>query len=507
MAGIALAIGLTGNQPRAARTITSGPVVHIENGALRGEALANGGCAYRGVPFAAPPVGPLRWRAPERATGWQGIREATHFGPACPQHALTEGSATLATGFSEDCLTLNIWTPPAASPANQQRYPVLVAIHGGALVNGSAAGPVFDGAALARRGIVVVTIQYRLGRFGFFAHPALQTTGDDSCTINFGFLDQIAALQWVQRNIGVFGGDADRVTIMGESAGAMSVLMLMASPLARGLFAAAIAQSPPARIDFVSAEAALKAGEAFTESIGLADASPEALRALPAEALLPGTHFLDRDTPTFAGPAVDGRVAPTTVMAAFANRQQAEVPLLIGATGLEMGAFPDGHVLAVFAQLPEDLQQALNATHDRGNHRPAIDNAADAIGDLAFVEPARAIARLAAAAGQPVWLYRFDMVASHLRATRRGAHHASDVSYAFDTLGQTDSDTNADDLSAAHQWADIFAQFIRTHSPNGKSLPGWPRFNDHEELLHMGTNGAASMADPWQARLDLLDTT
>lgn len=481
------------------------PQVRVAQGELRGADLPGGGGVYRGVPYAAAPVGPLRWRAPQDAPPWRGVRDAAVFGPSCPQPPFP-GDPNASTGpFSEDCLFLNIWTPAATASAPRGKLPVLVSIHGGGLTNGGGAWPVFDGAALARRGIVVVTINYRLGRLGFFAHPALEAEGRGSSGVNFAHMDQIAALTWVKHNIRAFGGDPRRVTIAGESAGGASVQALMISPQARGLFSAAIAQSAPARQVFASKAAAIRAGEAFARSVG-APNDLEALRRVPIDQVLKGVTFFQQDPETYAGPTIDGRVIPESLMAAFAAGRQARVPYLLGSTGLELGALPEAYGEIGLKRLSPESQAAVLAAYDpKGERKPGA-VAIDALSDIAFAEPARANARAAAAFGQSVWIYRFEYVPEHERASTRGARHASDVAYTFDTLGLVDPKATLRDLQAAHQVADYWANFIRFHDPNGGALPRWPRVAEAgEPILRMGAEAFLAGPDPRVAKLDVLE--
>jgi para-nitrobenzyl esterase len=311
--------------------------VSIESGVLRGAAVADI-ASFKGVPFAAAPTGELRWRAPQPALHWKGERDATRFGSICPQTDFPGGAAIVGVLRSEDCLFLNVWAP-AAGIGKRAVLPVLVSIHGGGMVNGSGSDAVFDGAALANRGLVVVTFNYRLGRLGFFRHPAIDAEAAKAgeATGNFAFMDQIAALEWVKANIARFGGDPVRVTIAGESAGGVSVLAMMTSPRAKGLFSAAIAQSAVPRFDFVAGPDAEKAGIAFAASAGLSGADAKALRDIPVATLLKGAEFFSQDRKTYSGPMVDGTVIVHSLMPAFVAGQQARVPMIVGTTGRELG--------------------------------------------------------------------------------------------------------------------------------------------------------------------------
>lgn len=480
------------------------PRAKLDAGEVQGAALASGAAMFKGIPFAAPPVGPLRWRGPQPVIPWTDVRTTTAYGPSCPQNPFPGDANPLAGPFSEDCLYLNVWAPPGAKAGDG--LPVLFSIHGGGLVNGGAGGPVFEGEALARRGIVVVTINYRLGRLGFFAHPLLQAAGGDGAGVNFGFMDQIAALQWVQRNIAAFGGDPERVTIAGESAGGASVQMLMVSPRSRGLFSAAIAQSSPARSDFVPMAAALKAGSTFARKAGLGKGGVDALRDLPMDRILSGVTFFRQDRRVYSGPAIDGDIIPLATMPAFAAGCQARVPYMVGTTGLELGGIPAFFAKAAFAKTPKDELAAILAVYDQTGERKREEVAWESLSDRELGEPARQTARLAAGAGQPVWIYRFNYIAEHSLARQLGAHHASDVPYTFDTLGLVDSKASPPDLRMAQVVADYWVNFVRFHDPNGASLPAWGQAGaGGDQIMRFEQDGPHFGPDPRAARFDALE--
>jgi len=502
-----MAMAFTTIMPTSAATAQ--PVATIDSGKLAGVAVNEAIVAFKGIPYAAAPVGPLRWRAPQSAPLWTGTRPATDFGAICPQTPFPGGPVPANAPQAEDCLFLNVWMPATAlRPDGSRRsagLPVLVSIHGGGLVNGSGSDPVFDGGALARRGIIVVTFNYRLGRLGFFRHPALTAENADATLGNYGFMDQIAALQWVRRNIARFGGDPARVTIAGESAGAVSVQTMMISPLARGLFAAAIAQSSAPRIDFASSTAAELAGSAFAAGAGVPGNDLKALREIPIPQLLKDAEFFKQDRKTYSGAMVDGTLVPELLMTAFAAGHQAKVPYIGGANGRELGGLPGFAVTALVAQLPSPAQALMKQVYDPGGDRPATDFGIDFLSDQALVEPARTLVKATAKAGQPSWTYRFDYVAEHLRATTPGATHASDVAYTFATIGKVDPMASDADRRVADMVADYWANFVRTHDPNGPGLPAWPRANaGGDPILLIGNMGIAAGPDPRAARLDAL---
>ena len=338
---------------------TQQPTVRIATGALAG--VAEGDVqVFRGIPYAAPPVGALRWHEPEPAAPWRGVRDASRYGAACPQPPLHKEAWAQVGPTSENCLFLNVWRPARAGS-----YPVMVFVHGGAFTYGAAGVPLYDGANLARRGAVIVTINYRLGRLGFFAHPALTDDDPDGELGNYGIMDQIAALRWVRSNIAAFGGDPHNVTLFGESAGAGSVQVLMGSPAARGLFQKAISESgaggavlAPIRGGPKSAEAQ---GKAWAVGIGVPDATAAQLRALPLDRVI-GAAF----------PFIDGKVVVASPGEPFLCGTEAKIPLLIGANSdesslagnnqqiarLVLGARYDAFARAYAAAEPEKPPQA-----------------------------------------------------------------------------------------------------------------------------------------------------
>ena len=309
----------------------SGNQVKIANGQLVGTSGKNGIRTFKGIPFAAPPVGDLRWKAPQPVKNWNGVRKANKFGPRAMQLALFGDMGFRSDGMSEDCLYLNVWTP---AKSGQERRPVLVYFYGGGFVAGDGSEPRYDGESMAKRGIVAVTVNYRLGVFGFMAHPELTKESPKKASGNYGFLDQAAALRWVKKNIAAFGGDPNKITIAGESAGSYSVSAQMASPLAKNLIAGAIAESGSLlslqkTMGLAQAE---ESGEKFATT--LEAQSLAALRALPANQLLEATR--KPGTPRFAV-IVDGYFFPKSPADIFAAGEQAHVPLLAGWNSEESG--------------------------------------------------------------------------------------------------------------------------------------------------------------------------
>lgn len=433
---------------------------------------------YKGVPFSAPPVGPLRWRAPEAVKPWAGVRHATTFAPACLQNGVSM-TGEVPPRTSEDCLYLNVWTP-VINPA--AKLPVLVWIHGGGFTNGSASMPLYWGDRLARRGIVVVTVAYRLGAFGFLAHPELSAESVQKSSGNYGFLDQIAALQWVQRNIGALGGDPARVTIAGQSAGAMSVNMLMASPLAKGLYHRAIGQSggsfEPLQIaPHYLLSNAEKDGASFAASLGAP--SIAALRRLAPETLLKA------DAGRISHPVVDRHVLPQTSFDAFSQHRQAPVPLLVGVNSEEARSLSDmskvkaatfaADITKRFGPLPPPLIEAypFQTDDEARTARVAFET------DLRFGWNMWTWARLHAASGAPVFSYRFAQhppFPSNSPYAGWGPAHFAELWYMFDHLEQAPWSWRAEDRRVAELMTAYWVNFVKTGNPNGAGVPAWPIF-------------------------------
>jgi para-nitrobenzyl esterase len=479
--------------------------VVVESGPLTGR-REDGLAVFRGVPYAAAPVGPLRWRPPQPVAAWTTERSAERFGDDCMQNRFLLDSAPSKQDISENCLHLNVWAP-ARRPAAP--LPVMVWIHGGGFVIGSSAP--YDGAALARQGVVVVTFNYRLGRFGFFAHPALVAEHPDEPTGDYGYMDQIAALKWVQRNIGTLGGDPGNVTLFGESAGGGSVLALMSSPQARGLFHKAIVESgggrdrlPRLTADTADHPAAVKAGLAFAAKADIKDPGPDALRALPAKAVLGDLNFLNnRDNPTYAGPMVDGRIILDDPDVAFARGEVAKVPFLIGVNSDELG-FPGlggwiKDVVGKFGAREAGLREAYDPA---GGDRELQ---AHMLSEVVFAEPARNLAALHAAHGQRAWLYRFAYVNEAERGKLKGAQHAAEIPYVFDAVGAMVKGSTEADRRMGATLSAYWTRFARSGDPNGAGQPAWPAYTPaRDEFLEFTNQGPRAQKEPNGARLDYI---
>ena len=459
----------------------------VESGAIEGTREQDV-TVYKGVPFAQPPIGALRWREPLPAGSWSGVRQTTSFAPACMQTGTSmPGEAPPIT--DEDCLYLNIWTP-ASAPGS--RLPVLVWIYGGGFTNGSASMPLYWGDALARKGIVVVTVAYRTGAFGFLAHPQLTAESIHHSSGNYGLLDQIAALKWVQRNIAAFGGDASRVTVAGQSAGAMSVSILMASPLTRGLFQRAIGQSggffEPVQLAprFMLANAE-RDGVAFAQAAGAN--SLDALRRLPAAALLKA------DAGNISHPVIDHLVTPETPFEVFSAGRQHDVPLLVGTNAEEARALVDvtkvtastfaAGIQKSFGQLPPELLAAYPFTTDEQARQARIAFETD----LRFGWDVWAWARLHAShKAQPVYVYRFAHTPPFPLSSpyaNWGASHFAELWYVFSHLNQQPWKWAAQDHHLADVMSSYWVNFIKTGNPNAETIPRWPAFNGVKGPVHI----------------------
>ena len=431
--------------------------------------------AWLGIPYAAPPVGELRWKPPQPPRPWSGVRAMEEFGPPCMQPP-REGQRLEP---SEDCLTLNIWAPKKA-----ENHPVMVWIHGGAFRQGSGSLPAYSGASLARKGLVVVTINYRLGDFGFFAHPELTREARGAATGNFGLMDQIAALEWVRKNIAAFGGDPGNVTIFGESAGAASVIVLMASPKARGLFHRAIAESgglgTGRRLEDLE-----RLGVQRAKEWGAADL--KALRALPAKEILAKPRPVSLGA---YGPVVDGVYLPAPPAQIFEEGRQAPVPFLLGANSYE------GSLMGPFKVTPASLAGLLGVDRARLEALYGGDleqTAHEIFGDAVFVAPARYLAARMERVRKPAFLYHFSYVPERRRGKTPGAPHGSEIPFVFDNLGAgapaalaTEADRKMAELMSGY-----WAQFAATGDPNGAGRPHWPAYlTASDEVLEFGSEVA-----------------
>lgn len=398
---------------------------------------------------------------------------------------------------SEDCLYLNIWRPQVHSA----RLPVMVWIYGGAFIMGAGSFPSYDGAAFARKGVVLVTFNYRLGRFGTFAHPALRREQADRPVADFGLLDQMAALKWVQDNIAGFGGDPANVTIFGESAGASSVNFLMTSPLAKGLFAKAISESGGPSNNLKTFAAAEAEGAAWARAAGVPDDDVDALRALP-----PGKVWGGPVT-TVASPVIDGTVVTASTDDAFHAGAFVKVPYLVGANSQEE---------SLLRWLPGLDEAFLKSLGERGNVALSLYMAGDldrkaAVaklwGEAAMVEPARFRARQAAQHGAAAWLYHYAYVPDAATSTKTGAGHDAEMEMVFSNPDpRWPKPWSARDAAMAETMQNYWANFARTGNPNGPGLPAWPAYTPAADgLMQFSKTGAVAVERFEKRRLDVLE--
>jgi para-nitrobenzyl esterase len=488
-------------------------VVSVETGKLKGS-TENGVTSFKGIPYAAPPVGDMRWEPPQSATAWSGIRPATDFGHDCMQMPTRSAAAPRRTVASEDCLYVNVWAPENRSG----KLPVMVWIHGGGWVQGGTSPDIYDGAAFARQGIVFVSLNYRLGRFGFFAFPELTRESKTGQVGNYGYFDQLAALKWVQRNIAVFGGDPQQVTIAGESAGGFSVHVMMTSPLTEGLFRRSIVQSGGGRSGLHSTglregrngqPSAEEFGVAFARSKGIVGDGPEALkqlRALPPEAIVDGLSMATMFTAqtTYSGPIIDGTIVVDEPQNLYLAGKYQHVPMIVGANSADMGmshATTVEQLFAPFGGKQKAAEDAYNASSSRDLQALATTVASDAM----MAEPARFVAQTLSSQGVPAWEFRFSYVAESMRKEWPGAPHATDVPFVFDTARAHYGPplTEADE-KVAQEMNTYWANFVKTGNPNGAGLPDWPAYRSESDVIMDFTNsGPVAKPDPWKKRLDL----
>jgi para-nitrobenzyl esterase len=496
-AAILMSIGMSGYaQPQ-----TASRVVNVESGRIAGVVTA-GIVSFKGIPYAAPPVGELRWRPPQPVKPWTGTRPADKVGPLCMQIVNIQDNGVGPPPTSEDCLNLDIYAPIRK---DRSQLPVMFWIHGGGYVNGSGTAALYDGTELAKQGVVVVSINYRLGRFGFFAHPALTKENPEGPLGNYAFMDQIAALQWVRRNIAAVGGDPANVTIFGESAGGGSVIALMTSPAARGLFHKAISQSGIAREDFpylnqpgmTGIPSAEDQGKAFASKLGVTADDPTALRAIPAQKIVDAGDPGIRDG---WGPMIDGRILTSRADSAFARNAEADIPLLLGSNALEFAPYP-GMAKDFGNMLRFPAAQGARLIAAYGSEQ-AFD--ANIVSDILFTEPAHYLSRTHSQVA-PVFLYRFSVLSASAPESVRAAPHASDRQYVFRTLKASPWPTGQMDEKAAALMSAYWVTFAKTGDPNGGGRPAWPKYLPADDrLINFRNSGAVVEKTPDVTALDAI---
>lgn len=486
-------------------------------------AVADGVRSFKGIPYAAPPVGEARWQAPQSVTAWAEPRQAAALGADCAQ---APGEAEpIQTTPAEDCLFLNVWQPETAAP--DAGLPVMVWVHGGGFVGGGSSIPWYDGAAFARQDVVVVSFNYRLGRLGFFAHPALLEAAEGPVG-NFGLMDQLAALRWVEENIAAFGGNPDEVTLVGQSAGGASVLALLTAPEANGLFDRAMVLSGGGRRGLLGrpigggtadAPSADQTDALYAGSLGVTGSGPDALaalRALPAEQVQGDLNLERLAQGVLLG--VPGAVQGTQIVGgALVSADPGEllgsdvpnVPVVIGTTAVDLPNFfpPRTDPLSYFGADAEAARAAYGAPAQLDQE--SLTRLLLSIGtDLTMHEPARYVARQMTAKGNSVWLYRFTYTAEATRPDAPAQSHAGELPFMFDRLAaRYGAAATAKDQETATAFSTYVANFVKNGDPNGAGVPTWPAFDPAGfDLLNFTLdNGPVYGPDPLSARIELVE--
>jgi para-nitrobenzyl esterase len=510
-------------QQKESETSAKIPIVITSYGALRG-ATEGEVSSYKGIPYAAAPVGEYRWRPPQPVSAWKGERDATQPCADCPQRAWP-GSTTKQ---SEDCLFLNVWTP--ASATTKSKLPVMVWIHGGGFTGGSGSGAGSAGDAFAKQGVILATINYRLGRLGHFAFPALSNEHPEEPKGSYAYMDQIAALKWIKENIAAFGGDPNNVTIFGFSAGGVSVHSLLTIPAAKGLFHKAISESGGGRNGVLTGrpirqENADLLYPVSAETIGINfarkhkiestdEASLEKLRSLSVEEIVDGG--LENDSAglrIYSGPILDGKLVVETAESAYNAGRQATVPLIIGNCSAEIGgAFVSTskskeELFALFGELEGEAKAAF----DPEGNKDFAEVITKFNTDWVWGEPARMTARAFVAKRAPTYMYQFGYVPVAMRQRAPyGAGHGAEVSFVFNTLnarwGAT-AEAAPDEKELARIMNTYWTNFAKTGNPNGNGLPVWPQYKlQKEEILDIELDGKpVSKPDPRKARFNVIE--
>jgi para-nitrobenzyl esterase len=502
-----------------------GPTVQTTMGTLHG--VTEGDVSiFKGIPYAAAPTGANRWRPPQPFTPWTGVRDATKFGADPAQMGFPRDGNKISASSSEDCLFLNIWRPANASPGS--KLPVMVWIYGGAFMFGSGAQPGYSGVNFAKQGVMLVTINYRLGRLGFFAFPALSNEKQDEFKGNYAYMDQIAALKWVQENISAFGGDPKNVTIFGESAGGVSVQSLLTIPSARGLFQKAIVESGggrdgvltgrpinkenadryyPVSAEMIGVNFAKKHGIEGTDAAALAK-----LRGLSVEEIIDGGQETDGPggAPTYPGPIVDGKLVVETAQSAYNAGRVPKVSLMIGSNSAEIEAgFINANSKEELLSLFGSMQPEAKAVYDPDGTTDFAKMRTMVITDKVWAEPARFTAKAFAAKKVPAYVYLFSYVSPSMQQRMRfGASHASEISYVFDNLTTWNGAAIAPkDKEVSRIMNTYWANFAKTGDPNGTGLSKWPVYTPQKsEILEFQADGSAvGKPDPVKARMNLIE--
>lgn len=500
----------------------AGPPLRVDGGQIADTTPDAAGIrVFKGIPFAAPPVGDLRWKPPQPPRPWDDVRAAGEWGPRCMQSNRLGEIDPLNRRMDEDCLYLNVWTP-AKSAA--EALPVMVWIYGGSNLNGAGSQPEYDGSHLAAKGVVLVTINYRLDVFGFLAHPELTKESGTNSSGNYGLLDQIAALKWVQKNIAAFGGDPGRVTVFGESAGAFDVSLLMASPLAKGLFVRAIGESGGALTPIVAfgpkpLSIGEEAGVKFAQLLGANSASD--LRAKPAQEVL---ETAIKNPITYGFGVVDGYVVPEHPAKLYAQGKQNDVPLLVGwnadegslfAARAKVPADPSAYADAIRTQFKDQADKVLQLYPPGSTPQEAKASFTALLGDEIIAYGGWAWSERSATSGKSsVYRYFFNRrppgapeLSIH-PLTAPGVYHFAEIYYAFNNLGAEPSFSwEADDRRLAETMSTYWTNFAKTGDPNGPGLPSWPAYKPggRGQVMELGKQ-PAPRAEPHRDRYELLDS-